>query len=115
MLRFLHSQAAFNSNTFIGGRHYFSCITGSKKQNSLIKKHSLVDRTIFHVFTGSTKQNSHPKATFIGEFFFSAALVFCIFTNSTNYITVSCTTLILLHLTAAPKKLLNHHGEDYKS
>jgi hypothetical protein len=44
-----------------------------------------------------------------------AALVFCIFIHSTNYITVSRTTLILIHFTAAPKKLLNHHGEDCKS
>ena len=46
--------------------------------------------------------------------FLRAALVFCIFTNSTNYITVTHTTLILLHLTAAPKKLLNHMAKTAK-
>jgi hypothetical protein len=45
-----------------------------------------------------------------------AAHDFCIFIHSTNYITVSRTTPILIHFTAAPKKLLDHHhGEDCKS
>jgi len=47
--------------------------------------------------------------------FLRATFVFCIFTNSTNYITVSRTTLNLLHSTAALNKLLNHHGKDCKS